>query len=165
MIGENPGSGGHIFLQDGATYQNGIIENNISFFPPSSSNYMVRAYQCSIAPKDNVRVRNNLSSTNIFGGCQGYTDADYCNYGDGTHYVCSNNIVSTDPKFVNSSNNNFHLQFDSPAIDKGLAFSGRTKDADGNSIVGAPDIGAYEYGSTPSGDATPPAAPSIIEVK
>jgi len=46
-------------------------------------------------------------------------------------------------------------------------------DADGNSIVGLPDIGAYEYvgsssgggGTTPPADTTPPAPPALIDVK
>ena len=37
------------------------------------------------------------------------------------------------------------MQSTSPAINKGVAISGLTRDFEGNPIVGSPDIGAYEY--------------------
>jgi hypothetical protein len=83
---------------------------------------------------------------------------NYCN--DSSQ--CGANIAS-DPKFVSIPSLNFHLQSTSPAINKGLSYSGRTVDADGKSIVGAPDIGAYEYGGGTS-DTTPPAAPQGLTV-
>jgi hypothetical protein len=65
-------------------------------------------------------------------------------------------------------NRNYHLLSTFPAIDQSLAFSGCTKDADGNPIVGTPDIGAYEYigsSSPPPADTTPPAQPRVIGVQ
>jgi hypothetical protein len=53
------------------------------------------------------------------------------------------NSISGNPSFV--STYDFHLQKNSPAIDKGIAISGLTRDFEGNAIVGAPDIGAFEY--------------------
>jgi hypothetical protein len=59
------------------------------------------------------------------------------------------NSLNSSPAFVSSSD--YHLQTGSPAIDTGVAV-GLTQDFAGNPIVGNPDIGAYESGSsTPTG--------------
>ena len=57
----------------------------------------------------------------------------------------ANSIVSKDPYFVSSSD--FHLKSTSPAINVG-ANVGIASDFDGIPIVGLPDLGAFEYGST-----------------
>ncbi|MCK4980197.1 MAG: T9SS type A sorting domain-containing protein, partial [Candidatus Delongbacteria bacterium] len=67
--------------------------------------------------------------------------------------------ISMDPQFINTSNNNFRLQSDSPCIDAGtntitdyefpiadLDGNYRIWDGDGNSSV-IVDMGAYEFGS------------------
>jgi hypothetical protein len=54
-----------------------------------------------------------------------------------------NNLVSSDPLFVNASAGNFQLQASSPAIDFGIPISGITDGYAGS----APDAGAYEYGT------------------
>lgn len=57
----------------------------------------------------------------------------------------SNNILpGTDPKFVDPVHNDLHLQAGSPAIDAGKVLPPYT---DGY-VGSAPDIGAYEYGSS-----------------
>jgi hypothetical protein len=67
-----------------------------------------------------------------------------------------NLLSSTDPKFVNPTAGNFHLQSNSPAINAGVTITNVTDDFDGISRPqgGAYDIGAYEYfsGSTIPGD-------------
>jgi hypothetical protein len=146
FYGSNPQRDYHILLAGWDGYDNILIQNNIFHSP---RNYALNTQ--SVAT--NVTVRNNLvyGASLIYGtGC---SDPDY---------TCSGNITGQDPKFVDYKSYNFHLQSVSPAINKGLSFSGRTKDADGNSIVGAPDIGAYEYAIS---DTTPPASPAIMEVK
>jgi hypothetical protein len=65
---------------------------------------------------------------------------------------------NTDPLFISDSD--FHLQNISPAINAGTDV-GLTEDYAGNPIVGAPDIGAYEYQGT---DVTPPSMPSGLSV-
>ncbi len=55
--------------------------------------------------------------------------------------MTSSHLLTSDPKFISSSD--FHLQPGSPAINAGVDV-GLTSDYRGLSIVGAPDIGAYE---------------------
>ena len=76
----------------------------------------------------NVLVYNNISDVDIGVG----TDKQ-------------NNLVTSDPRFVNASGGDFHLQAGSPAIDAGRQIPGITDGFAGN----APDIGAYEFGVTP----------------
>jgi hypothetical protein len=55
-----------------------------------------------------------------------------------------NNLITSNPGFVNASGGDFHLQSTSPAIDYGRQISGIT-----DGFVGsAPDAGAYELGAT-----------------
>ncbi len=60
--------------------------------------------------------------------------------------VFDSNSIEVDPKFVNPSGGDFHLQAGSPAIDEGVDI-GIEEDFEGNFIPqgNAPDIGAYEY--------------------
>ena len=81
-------------------------------------------------------VRNNIVYGN---GLPGIT-----NNGIGTSL--SNNIT-TDPKFVSTSNNDFHLQSGSPAVNAGATLAEVLFDIDGTPRPSgsAYDIGAYEY--------------------
>jgi len=54
------------------------------------------------------------------------------------------NSITQDPLFIDASNGNFHLQFNSPCINKGTDV-GLTEDMEENPVDYAPDIGAYEY--------------------
>ena len=54
------------------------------------------------------------------------------------------NGLNSDPLFRNAPAGNFSLQRGSPAIDAGVDVS-LTQDYEGNSLVGLPDMGAYEY--------------------
>lgn len=146
FYGTNPQREGHILIS--GNQSNWIIQNNIFYNPKGW------AIQGGSSDDANIVIKNNLVYDAVIassGNC------------DGVKWKCTNNITG-DPRFTNLSGYDFHLRSDSPAIDKGLIFSGRTKDADGNSIVGAPDIGAYEAGGV-SEDSTPPAPPAAIEVK
>ena len=89
----------------------------------------------------------------------------------------NNNVVTaesnlwtsnTNPRFVNPAAFDFHVQTGSPAIDAGLTLPDVPCDFDGNGrpAGSAYDIGAYEYGGTPSSDckqgpvSSPGASPS-----
>jgi hypothetical protein len=150
FYGFNPQRDYHIILAGGFGEDNILIQNNIFSNP---RNYAL-TYSSSATNITNITVKNNI----VYGAS--LMNSSACSDPD---YTCSGNITGQDPKFVNSAGLNFHLQSASPAIDKGLAYSGRTADADGKSIVGAPDIGAYEYGGVPS-DTTAPAAPQGLKV-
>jgi hypothetical protein len=59
-------------------------------------------------------------------------------------------VRSDDAKFVNGSSRDYHLQSDSPCVDKGSTISSVTDDKDGISRPRGTgyDIGAYEYTSS-----------------
>jgi len=82
------------------------------------------------------------------------SNISYSNQGDfqtdgSSGTVDDHNLLSTDPKFVNANGRDFHLQSGSPAINAGVAVSVVTTDYDGTTRANPPEIGAYEYGSTP----------------
>lgn len=98
--------------------------------------YGNKSYGIHIGPyaKSTV-IQNNISYGNSSGS--------YYNRGASTTYT---NNVTTDPKFVNSSSNNFQLQSSSPAVNKGVALSSVPNDFRN---VARPksathDIGGYE---------------------
>jgi hypothetical protein len=63
--------------------------------------------------------------------------------------TASHNLIGERPLFVNSEDNDFRLQAGSPAIDAGIHL-GFDHDLDGKVVPSgkAPDVGAYEYGSS-----------------
>lgn len=69
----------------------------------------------------------------------------------------ANSPIPANPFFVSSSD--FHLQSTSPAINAAVNVE-LTTDFDGNSIIGAPDIGAYEF----QGDVVAPFSPSQLNI-
>jgi hypothetical protein len=63
----------------------------------------------------------------------------------GSENTEDHNLIGVDPKFIDASNGDFHLQSDSPAINAGVPTI--IKDIEGTSRPQGPsyDIGAYEY--------------------
>ena len=68
--------------------------------------------------------------------------------------------ISNNPDVVSLPNHDYHLNSISPAKNAGLIFTGRIYDADGKSIDGLPDIGAYEYVDAQVADTTTPTIPT-----
>jgi LysM repeat protein len=66
--------------------------------------------------------------------------------------------MNSDPLFVSTATPDFHLQSTSLAINAGTNV-GLTSDYEGNSIVGLPDIGAYEYQPPATPTPTPTSTP------
>lgn len=85
----------------------------------------------------NAEISNTLFNSNT-------TDI----HSDGGTATQSHNYLSSesDPKFVSVSGGDFHLQYNSPAINAGTDV-GFTQDNEGNSVPqgSAPDIGAFEF--------------------
>jgi hypothetical protein len=121
---------------------------------------------------DDVVIRNNIFSQNGFSQIQveasgnnltidhnlidGYRGYDTETYG--TDYV------EGDPLFVSTSGPDFHLQQNSPAIDKGSSTDAPADDYEGNvrPYGSGYDIGAYEYGSGTATTTTGPVTTTTI---
>ncbi len=111
-----------------------LIEDNV--FYKSNNAAVIEDYASGTA---SLSINNNLATVGTL-----FENTD------SIPYSVSKNILSADPSLVNPSSYDFHLQSNSPAIAKGISWSGRTYDADGKSLPNTPDIGAYEYGSSSS---------------
>jgi len=105
-----------------------------------------------------LTVENNIfdNLSNLFynpNSCGGFISVWDYNDDCGVSGTCDStprgphDIVQQDPKFVNSTGNDYHLQSISPCKDAGTTISAVTKDFDGISRPqgSAYDIGAYEY--------------------
>jgi parallel beta-helix repeat protein len=86
-------------------------------------------------------------------------DQDRVSGTNGNPRIADPNAVIGDPQFVNASANDFRLKNTSPLINKGLAI-GYSSDINNSSILGLPDIGAFEQGSSSS--TTPPPTPEPV---
>jgi parallel beta-helix repeat protein len=129
-ISDNTGDG--IYLNYSGS-PDSIINNIISY----NSGYGIKEYGSSSDPG---KVFYNLFYTNTTGlyydeGSTGYFDVSVLN---STVAECKNNL-SGDPLFVDKTNNNYHIQLNSPAINSGDPSS--PLDPDGSRA----DIGAYYY--------------------
>ncbi len=103
-----------------------------------------------------VTIRNTIIANNTGGNCSGtITTAGYnldsantCSFSAGT------DLRNTNPNLATLTNNGgptntIALNAGSPAINTGTTTSAPTTDQRAGPRVGATDIGAYEYGSTP----------------
>lgn len=122
--GWDPWGGG--ILLDNPQAEDVVIRNNIC-----SQNYYFQ-----IAVNLDVPAQNYTADHNLIDGFRG-TEGEI--YGD--------DYVEGNPKFVNPAGADFHLQEDSPAIDKGSPMDAPARDFDGHPRpYGAGyDIGADEY--------------------
>ena len=112
----------------------------ISIENPDAENIVIRNNICSqnllFQIQVEVSIPNLTVDHNLIDGYRGYVNEIY---GD--------DYVEGDPKFVNPSGADFHLQKDSPAIGSGSAIDAPSDDFDGNPRPQGDgyDIGAYEY--------------------
>jgi hypothetical protein len=104
-----------------------------------------------------VKMRNNIiyndfgTSFYTDGGNAANIDEDYNIFYPASSIALGANSDIVDPLFVDAPNYDVHLQGNSSAINAGVDV-GLTQDLDQNSIVGTPDIGAYEYQGTVASD-------------
>ena len=82
-----------------------------------------------------------------------------CFFGNSSETSFAANSSSGDPKFVDSSNGDYHLQEDSPAKSGGITYSGIGADLDGRQFAAAPSVGCYEFAS-----GEPPPVPSDWDI-
>jgi fibronectin type 3 domain-containing protein len=150
------GGGFHI-----STANSEIYHNTITGYNQTNAN---SANNCGLRIKDNNAAINNIV---INGAKGGFTLCD----GDGVparanihHNLLGNNITGL---FVNPGAHDFRLVSGaSAAINQGVALSLVPTDKVGAARVGAPDLGAYEFGGSPpactkpGGDCTPPSVPA-----
>lgn len=148
----NPEKYGHIVIWNSHGPNTDVLIQNNIFYNPKGA-----AVHCSRASGSTLIFKNNLiypeSRDTFTTGCpSGFSES-------GT--------IKGDSKFVNPSDNDYHLRSDSPAIDNGVNSSLVSLDHDGNSRPqgNAYDIGAYEFGSGSVGDYIPPSPPVKLSVQ
>jgi hypothetical protein len=94
---------------------------------------------------DDVRMTNSILWGNGLGDnqCTGNCTITYSDIGtDGT---TGTGNISTDPKFVDAANGDYHLGVGSPCIDKGTEDGAPAADIEGTPRDDTPDMGAYEW--------------------
>jgi hypothetical protein len=124
FYGFNTAGIAHISVQNNGQDSHATIKNNIFFTDTSTSKAALETY-------GGQSLANVIHDYNLYQNVQSKIGAG------------SNSVTGT-PLFVSTASDNFHLQTNSPAINKGTNV-GIATDRDGKARVGAPDIGAYEY--------------------
>ncbi|MBF0235251.1 MAG: right-handed parallel beta-helix repeat-containing protein [Desulfamplus sp.] len=109
-------------------------------------------YTCCFPAMPNCQSEENVVLTS--------SDSDSITYSDIHGGFEGEGNMNFDPHFVDSDNQNYYLEPDSPCIDKGQIVMTTISDTD---ILGSPlycgtsyDIGAYEYGFIESNPTDPP---------
>jgi hypothetical protein len=123
---------------------NVVIENNISYEPPSAGgDTFVSALYDGAMPYVGTIARNNVTTA------RSVIEESYGGTAIASKVTLSGNQRSTDPLFKNAASVDLHLSALSPAIDAGDSTLAPPRDFDGNprSSV-SPDVGAEEH-STP----------------
>ena len=132
------------------------VYNNVFYHV---TNYHIWVDRTNVVTRGNIHYRTSDAGVALY------------NYGGGS-WTISNNCYGTaatagtpgtgtnpqigNPLFVNPSAYDFHLQSNSPCIDKGINVA-LPFDIEGNAIFkgSAPDIGAYEYAGSQSNNVAP----------
>jgi len=139
-----------IILADGA--QDIEIYNNVFYNNDYAFHFGLEGVDVTWGVR-NVKIRNNIIDSCgqglVIGSFNsGNIDSDYNLWYQTSGTDSSSHSLYGNPIFSNPSNNDFHINSGSPAIDSGIALSGFNFDYEG---VPRPqgsgwDIGAYEYG-------------------
>jgi parallel beta-helix repeat protein len=174
IIYDNMGAGINIYGEAGMYVEDSVIINNT----------LVNNAKAGIWFMSNPNHKNNIIKNNIFWqNGQGQNNRDLRTeqntslwnqqeishnlFGSdsGTQAYGSDNIITSDIKFINESIRDFHIAYRSPAIDAGHSVSAPDKDFDGKSrpFGTSHDIGAYEF--TNEGAPFPPINLRIIDVQ
>jgi outer membrane protein assembly factor BamB len=160
----------NIYINNGSSIiiENNIITGNLSF-PDSLSPGGI-----FLGNTPNMTIRNNVfynipgytiytgASTSQQNLSAGYNWIYWNNGKSASGKVYPNDTFNVDPKFVDSSNNNFQLQAISPMIDVGFAVTDVPNDYAGVSRPQGKgvDVGPFEFvGSVPSATNTPTTIP------
>ena len=131
--GTDESNNGIMFLDSDGIYN---LKNNII------ANHEYEIY-VGITADGTFNINNNLYYDSR-GGNAFYWKGTASNFADWVTNSGDTNSLNVDPLWVSTSTPNFHLQSNSPAINAGPD-AGLTTDYEGNSIIGLPDMGAYEF--------------------
>ncbi len=134
------GWGGEIVMQYYCS--DNLFENNI--FSAGPSRFFIR--------NENTSCSNNTFNYNLYYGSGGQWNWNNTTYSTFSAYKTASsqdaNSITSDPKFVDAPNLDFHIRFDSPCInaaDPSLDYSSQTDiDAEPREMSGRADIGADE---------------------
>ncbi len=122
------------FCYNGGEWGVGVYHEN-----PDAENVVIRNNICSGNSGSQIEIEGNLKNFvldhNLIYGYSDYYGEDY---------------VVGEPKFINASNGDFHLQVGSPAIENGSSMDAPSYDFDGNWRPRGKeyDIGAFEFPRT-----------------
>jgi len=152
-------------------YNNTIYDCGYNGQPNESGLLLIGSwYTGTIYPRNNIFYSNGANyEPYLASGSRLPSQGAYCNlfYGRGSSPSWDTTAVNSDPKFVNLSNYNFHLQEASPAKDAGTNTSAVVlQDFDGvaRPQASAFDIGAYEYASEGGGYNPQNSAPVLAPI-
>jgi hypothetical protein len=121
-----------------------IFKNNLTINTATGS-CIVLGIPGSTTHTNNAYWNTNGSSNTVSQVISPYATTDRTTVVSGFEATC----IATDPLLTNLSGFDFTLQAGSPCINAGATIAGIPQiDILGNPIVGATDIGAYEYGTT-----------------
>ena len=138
-----------------------ILNNTFAFQNPNRDGFMVIFYATNTLIENNIFYSPRNVAVNLSGIGAGSTGTIRNNITYGavassvtpSGFTITNNLDKTDPKMVSPSTFDFSLQSTSPAINAGINV-GLAYDFLRNSLVGLPDMGAYESGSSASTSST-----------
>jgi hypothetical protein len=139
----NPNRQGQIVLW--RRNSNFTIANNVFYQPNGAA---INLNPCG--NKSKIVVRNNISTGEML--YSGETEDARCE-----NVTLLDNATNTDPRLANPQKHDFRLTPSSPALNKADKSVSPELDHEGNPRPqgGAPDLGAFEFGSVPASAATP----------